>query len=54
MEIFLFIIGALLGVAGFGFLVCQIHNEVVRWVTLGLGCVIGFFGFLLGLISMTV
>ena len=52
MELFLFILGAMLGIAAFGFIVCQIKNEVVRYVTLGLGCSIGFFGFLILLLSM--
>lgn len=54
MENFLFVIGAMLGIALFGFIVSHIKNEVVRWVALALGSVIGFFGFLLNLISMTV
>ena len=53
MELFLFILGAMLGIAAFGFIVCQIKNDIVRYVTLGLGCTIGFFGFLITLISMT-
>lgn len=52
MELFLFILGAMLGIAAFGFIVCQIKNDVVRYVTLGLGCTIGFFGFLITLLSM--
>ena len=52
MELFLFILGAMLSIAAFGFIVCQIKNDVVRYVTLGLGCIIGFFGFLIALLSM--
>lgn len=52
MELFLFILGAMLGIAAFGFIVCQIKNDVMRYVILGLGCTIGFFGFLITLISM--
>lgn len=52
MELFLFILGAMLGIAVFGFIVCQIKNDEVRWATLGFGCIMGFFGFLISLISM--
>ena len=52
MELFLFILGAMLGIATFGFIVSQIKNDVVRYVTLGFGCIMGFFGFLISLISM--
>ena len=52
MEMFLFILGAMLGIAAFGFIVCQIKNDIVRYVTLVLGCTIGFFGSLIALLSM--
>ena len=52
MMNFLFVIGAMLGIALFGFIISHIKNEVVRWVTLALGSTIGFFGFLVNLFSM--
>lgn len=54
MMNFLFVVGAMLGIALFGFIVSHIKNDVVRWTILAFGSTIGFFGFLLTLISMTV
>ena len=53
MMNFLFVIGAMWGIALFGFIVSHIKNDVVRWTTLAFGSTLGFFGFLLTLISMT-
>ena len=50
---FLFVIGAMWGIALFGFIISYIKNDVVRWTVLAFGSTIGFFGFLLTLISMT-
>ena len=51
MELFLFVVGAMLGIATFGFIVSLIQNDVVRWTTLSLGSAIGFFGFLSVILS---
>ena len=53
MMNFLLVVGAMLGIALFGFIVSYIKNDVVRWTILAFGSTIGFFGFLLTLISMT-
>ncbi len=50
MENLLYVIIAMLGIAIFGFIVSYIKNDDIRWLTLVLGLIIGFSGFLLSII----
>lgn len=51
MLYFLYVIGSLLGIAGFGFIVSNIKDEEVRITILILGAVFAFLGFLAGLLN---
>ena len=51
MLYFLCVIGSLLGIAGFGFIVSNIKNEEVRVIILILGVVLVFLGFIVSMFN---